>query len=43
MNFFNTIKRTQYFSVYHDQNSFKELRQKKSNSNRVFDTKIIID
>lgn len=43
MNFFNITDHIQYSSIYHkqNQNQFKKLRRKKSNSNRVFDTKTI--
>lgn len=44
MNFFNITNYFQYVSAYKNQNSFKQKsRRDKSNSNRVFGTKIIID
>lgn len=42
MNFLNITDQIKYFFIYHDQN-FKQNRQKKFDSNCVFDTKIIID
>ena len=42
MNFFSITNQIKYFFVYHNQN-VKQNRQKKFDSDRVFDTKIITD
>ena len=43
MNLFSTIERTQYSFVNFDQDSLRKSRQIKSNSNRIFNSKIFVN